>query len=108
MAKKFHVVVWKVVKNEMKNGFVEHKSYDRILGVYDSLDAAKKAKEEAGLLGYRHCDGHGIIIRSFELGKLYLAPSVWADNAITKERIRVAKEMDELEKKSAKEVLKNV
>lgn len=108
MAKKVHVMVWKVVKNEMKNGFVEHKSYDRILGVYDSLNAAKKAKEEAGLLGYRHCDGRGVVIRSFELGKLYLTPSVWADNEISKERIRAAKELDELEKKSAKEVLKNV
>lgn len=105
MAKMVHVIVWRVVQNSMRNGFVEHKFHDRVLGVYDSLDAAIKAKEEAGLLGYRHCDGHGVVIKTMTIDKLYLTPSVNDDNEKTKERIRVAKELDELEKENAKEEL---
>lgn len=89
MAKMVHVMVWRVVQNSMKNGFVEHKFHDRVLGVYDSLDAAIKAKEEAGLLGYRHCDGHGVVIKTMTLDKLYLSPGVKDDNERTKERIKI-------------------
>ena len=94
MAKKVYVMVWRVIKNERKGAFVEHKFHDRVIGVYDSLSEAIKAKEEAGLLDYRHCDGHGVVIKTMTLDKLYLTPGVKADNERTKERIRVAKELD--------------
>ena len=86
MAKMVHVMVWRVVQNSMKDGVVEHKFHDRVLGVYDSLNAAIKAKENAGLLGYRHCDGHGAVIKTMTLDKLYLTPGVEDDNTRTKER----------------------
>lgn len=94
MAKMVYVMVWRVVKNEMVGGVVEHRFHDRVIGVYNSLNAAIKAKEEAGLLNYRHCDGHGVVIKTMTLDKLYLAPSVKDDNERTKERIRMAKELD--------------
>lgn len=108
MAKMVYIMVWRVVQNSMKNGFVEHKFHDRVLGVYDSLDTAIKAKEEAGLIGYRHCDGHGVVIKTMTLDKLYLTPNVKDDNERTKERIHFAKELDELEKEITKEMIKNV
>lgn len=108
MAKMVYVMVWRVVKNEMVGGVVEHKFHDRVIGIYDSLSEAIKAKEEAGLLGYRHYDGHGIVIKTMTLDKLYLTPGDKADNERTKERIRMAKELDELEKESAKKFFKKM